>query len=144
MFAREPLLAPLRGANVEAAERIEAYVAQTFAGSPDAALPIKLRSVVREQLRQGSFSQQAAARALGLGVRALERRLQKGGTSFGQIVEDARRNEAMRLLNETDAAVYEVAFCLGYQDVSSFNRAFKRWFGTSPRAYRGALDGQGS
>ena len=144
VFAREPLLAPLRGANVEAAERIEAYVAQTFAGSPDAALPIKLRSVVREQLRQGSFSQQAAARALGLGVRALERRLQKGGTSFGQIVEDARRNEAMRLLNETDAAVYEVAFCLGYQDVSSFNRAFKRWFGTSPRAYRGALDGQGS
>ena len=77
-------------------------------------------------------------------MRALERRLQKQGTSFGQIVEDARRHEATRLLSETDAAVYEVAFCLGYQDVSSFNRAFKRWFGTSPRAYRDGLLGQGS
>jgi AraC-like DNA-binding protein len=136
VFARDPLLVPLRGANIAVAERIEAYVAETFANGQDESLEAKLSAVVREQLRAGAFSQRAAARALGLGVRALERRLNKRGTSFGQIVEDARRNEAVRLLNETDAAVYEVAFCLGYRDVSSFNRAFKRWFGTTPRAYR--------
>lgn len=136
VFAREPLLVPLRGANLAVAERIEAYVAETFANGQEESLEAKLNTLVRQQLRAGEFSQRAAARALGLGVRALERRLNKSGTSFGQIVEDARRSEAVRLLNETDAAVYEIAFCLGYRDVSSFNRAFKRWFGTTPRAYR--------
>lgn len=136
VFAREPLLVPLRGANLAVAERIEAYVAETFANGHEESLEAKLNALVRQQLRAGAFSQRAAARALGLGVRALERRLSKSGTSFGQVVEDARRSEAQRLLNETDAAVYEVAFCLGYRDVSSFNRAFKRWFGTTPRAYR--------
>jgi AraC-like DNA-binding protein len=136
VFARESLLAPLRGANVAAAARIEAYVAESYATSHDEAVEAKLQAIVREQLRAGTFSQREAARALGLGVRALERRLSKRGTSFGQIVEDARRSEAVRLLNETEAAVYEIAFCLGYRDVSSFNRAFKRWFGAAPRAYR--------
>ena len=149
VFARDPLLVPLRGANVAAAERIEAYVAETFAKSPEESVEAKLRAVVRKQLRAGDFSQSAAARALGLGVRALERRLSKRGTSFGQIVEEARRSEALRLLDQTDAAVYEIAFCLGYRDVSSFNRAFKRWFGASPREHRArgaaaAVDNQGS
>jgi AraC-like DNA-binding protein len=141
VFAREPMLAPLRGANVAAAARIEAYVAETYASSQEQSVEIQLRAIVREQLRAGALSQRDAARALGFGVRALERRLSKRGTSFGQIVEDARRSEAVRMLNETDAAVYEIAFCLGYRDVSSFNRAFKRWFGVAPRAYRerGAL-----
>ena len=138
VFARDPLLVPLRGANVAVADRIEAYVAETFASSQDESLEAKLHAVVRQQLRAGAFSQRDAARTLGLGVRALERRLSKRGKSFGQIVEDERRCEAVRLLNETDAAVYEIAFCLGYQDVSSFNRAFKRWFGAAPRAYREA------
>lgn len=136
VFARDSLLAPLRGANVEAAERIEAYVAETFASGQDETLVATLQSVVRQQLRAGEFSQRTAAKALGIGVRALERRLQRTGTSFGQLVEDARRTEAQRLLRESDAAVYEIAFCLGYHDVSSFNRAFKRWFGVAPRAYR--------
>jgi AraC-like DNA-binding protein len=136
VFAREPMLAPLRGANTAAAARIEAYVAETYASSEDESVEARLHAIVQEQLRAGTFSQRSAARALGLGVRALERRLSKRGTSFGQIVEDTRRSEAVRLLKETDAAVYEIAFCLGYQDVSSFNRAFKRWYGAAPREYR--------
>ena len=96
----------------------------------------KLRAIVRDQLRNATFSQREAARALGISARTLERRLNKEGNSFGQLVEEVRRQEALRMLNETDAAVYEIAFCLGYRDVSSFSRAFKRWLGTSPRAYR--------
>lgn len=141
VLARDTLLQPLRGANVAAGARIEAYVAETY-GSPDATFEAKLRAVVRDQLGNASFSQRAAARALGIGVRTLERRMSKQGKSFGQLVEEVRRSEAVRMLGQTHAAVYEIAFCLGYQDVSSFNRAFKRWLGTSPRAYRER--GQGS
>lgn len=136
VFAREPMLAPLRGANPAASAQIEAYVAENFASGQAERLEAKLRAVVRQQLQAGAFSQRAAAAALGLGVRALERRLSALETSFGQFVEDTRRSEALRLLNDTDAAVFEVAFCLGYRDVSSFNRAFKRWFGATPRDHR--------
>jgi AraC-like DNA-binding protein len=135
VLARDSLLQPLRGANADAAKHIEAYVAQTY-GSPDENFEARLRAVLRDQLRNAAFSQREAARALGVGVRTLERRINRQGASFGQLVEDVRRSEALRLLSQTTAPIYEIAFCLGYMDVSSFNRAFKRWLGTSPRAYR--------
>lgn len=140
VFARESLLQPLRGANPAALERIEAYMTEAY-GSPDESFVAKLELIVRAQLHNAAFSQREAAHALGVGVRTLERRLQRRGERFGQLVERARRDEALRMLGHTHAAIYEIAFCLGYQDVSSFNRAFKRWQGTSPRAYREAHAG---
>lgn len=136
IFDRDSLTAPVHGANLAAAEQIEAYVAESLALSPDEAFFAKLQRVLQAQLRCGSFSQREAARSLGVSVRVLQRRLNAQEKSFGQVLEDLRRAEAVRMLSETEAAVYEVAFCLGYQDVSSFNRAFKRWLGMSPREYR--------
>lgn len=135
-FARESLRAPLRGANAAAAERIDAYVAESLSTSRTESFGLRLQWVVESQLREGAFSQPEAASSLGLSVRALQRRLSKDGKTFAQVVEDVRRTSAVRMLNETQAAVFEIAFCLGYQDVSSFNRAFKRWLGSSPTAYR--------
>jgi AraC-like DNA-binding protein len=40
------------------------------------------------------------------------------------------------LLQDSDLAVYEIAFLLGYSDPSTFHRAFRRWTGSSPRGYR--------
>lgn len=133
---RESLSAPLLGANVAASEHIEAYVAESLAPTLEDAFTAKLERTLQHQLREGSFSQREAARALGLSIRGLQRRLTKHGKNFGQVVEDLRRSSALRMLSETEAAVYEVAFCMGYQDVSSFNRAFKRWLGITPQAYR--------
>ncbi|MET0344346.1 MAG: AraC family transcriptional regulator ligand-binding domain-containing protein [Polyangiales bacterium] len=136
VFARASLLAPVHGANAAVSERIAAYVAETLAPTRLESFAAKLRWIVAQQLHAGAFSQSEAARALGMGVRTLQRRLVSNRTSFVDVVEDVRRAHAERMLDETDAAVYEIAFCLGYQDVSSFNRAFKRWHGTSPRAFR--------
>lgn len=136
IYERASLMAPIRGANLEAVDRIEAYVAESLAAGPGEALLAKLQRALQLQLRGGSFSLREAARALGMSARVLQRRLSEQGRSFGQVLEELRRAEAIRVLSETDAAVYEVAFCLGYQDVSSFNRAFKRWLGMSPRDYR--------
>jgi AraC-like DNA-binding protein len=135
-MARDTLRAPLRGANVAAGAHIDAYIAESYATSRAESFGAKLQRIVESQVRDGSVSQPEAARSLGLSVRALQRRLSKDGKSFAEIVEEVRRSAALRMLRETDAAVYEVAFCLGYQDVSSFNRVFKRWLGTSPSAYR--------
>lgn len=135
-ITRESLAAPLLGANVAAAEHIEAYVAESLATSGEELFLAKVQRAVHEQLRDGTLSQHEVARAVGTSVRGLQRRLSKQGQNFAQVVEELRRSAALRMLSDTDAAIYEIAFCLGYQDVSSFNRAFKRWLDTSPRSYR--------
>jgi AraC-like DNA-binding protein len=135
-IARESLSVPLQGANVEAVAQIEAYVSESLASTSEQAFLAKVQGVMQSQLRGGTVGQSDVARALGTSVRALQRRLAKQGTTFAQLVEDLRRTSALRMLRETDAAVYEIAFCLGYQDVSSFGRAFKRWVDASPRSYR--------
>jgi AraC-like DNA-binding protein len=71
--------------------------------------------------------------------RTLQRRLAEQGTSFDLLVEAARRDRADRLLVEANRPLSQVARMLGYSEQSSFNRAFGRWFGTSPLKRRRAL-----
>ena len=76
------------------------------------------------------------ARRLGMSERTLSRRLAERGTSFGAVVDGARRRIAERLLQHGQHRVGEVAFLLGFSETSSFSRAFKRWTGLSPVEYR--------
>ena len=71
--------------------------------------------------------------------RTLQRRLAERGTSFDVLMEEARRDLADRLLVEANMPLSQVARMLGYSEQSSFNRAFGRWFGTSPLKRRRAL-----
>jgi len=76
------------------------------------------------------------AHALGLSQRSLRRKLDQEGTSFRTLVEDERRELALQLLTGSDMRLDEVAIHLGYTDTASFTRAFRRWMGCSPGAYR--------
>jgi AraC-like DNA-binding protein len=78
------------------------------------------------------------ARALGLSSRTLKRRLADEGTDFSTILDDQRRQRALLLLRSADLSVEDVAARVGYSDVANFTRAFRRWAGTTPTAYRRA------
>jgi AraC-like DNA-binding protein len=138
IFARAELEVPLSGANSEYSERIAAFVSRSFARAEDAdaAFAAAVECAVRAQLQLGELSEARAAGALGMSLRSFQRKLRESGRSYSRIVADTRLANAQRLLADPRLAVYEVAFSLGYQDVSSFNRAFKRWTGKSPRAHR--------
>ncbi len=77
----------------------------------------------------------AMAKRLGVSTRTLKRRLAEAGTTFSAVVADLRRDQATALLR-TAASVDEVAAQLGYADAQSFSRAFRRWTGMTPSAYR--------
>jgi len=79
------------------------------------------------------------AAQLRLSERTLVRRLGERGTSFRALVDRARQQRAAALLADPAVAVSEVAYRLGYTDPANFGRAFRRWFGESPRHYRDAL-----
>jgi AraC-like DNA-binding protein len=79
----------------------------------------------------------AASRELGVSTRSLRRHLQGEQTLFSALVEDARAIHAKRTLSDSDRSIQETAYALGYRTPSAFARAFKRWTGMTPRAYRG-------
>lgn len=74
---------------------------------------------------------------LGMGSRTLQRRLSDLGHSYQSLVDEARREVALKLVGETSHSLVEVAFLTGFSEQSSFTRAFKRWSGKTPRTYRG-------
>ena len=83
------------------------------------------------------------AEQMGSSVRTLQRRLLEAGVTYSTLVEQVRHDLACRKLETTQLHVAEVARDLGFKDHSSFSRAFLRWTGMSPRAYRQSLDRTG-
>lgn len=70
--------------------------------------------------------------------RTLQRRLQEEGATFAGLLSDLRRELALRYLRDSRIAIAEVGFLLGFQDVTAFHRAFKRWTGSTPAQFRRA------
>ncbi len=81
-------------------------------------------------------SLEEAASALALSPRTLKRRLAEEGTGFGAILDEQRKERALLLLRSGDLSVESVADRVGYSDVANFTRAFRRWTGTTPTAFR--------
>ncbi|MGR3678898.1 MAG: helix-turn-helix transcriptional regulator [Paracoccaceae bacterium] len=79
------------------------------------------------------------ARKLGLSARSFHRRLAEHGLSFQTLTEETRREIATAMLQDERYSLFEVAFLTGYSEQSAFNRAFKRWMGMTPAAYRKSL-----
>jgi AraC-like DNA-binding protein len=78
------------------------------------------------------------AAKLGLTRRTLQRRLAERGTTFATLVESLLRKNAEALLARTAEPVTDIALRLGYAEMAHFTRAFKRWTGMAPSAYRRA------
>jgi AraC-like DNA-binding protein len=78
---------------------------------------------------------------LRMSARSLQRRLQGEGTSFAEVLSDLRRDRALHYLQDRRIAIGEVAFLLGFLDVTAFHRAFKRWTAKTPAEYRRSITG---
>lgn len=102
-----------------------------------------VRSYLEASLPGGDASSSATARALGISVRTLARRLREEGTTHGELLEQLRRERAPALLADGRTSIAEVAFLLGFAELSSFYRAFRRFTGLTPAAYRRALGPSG-
>lgn len=95
----------------------------------------KLRRLLLET--QGTFpSLNVAARLLNVTARTLHRRLVEEGTSYREVIDEVRQLLAAEHLKVGKLSVDEIAFTLGYTDTANFRRAFIRWTGLSPSAFR--------
>lgn len=89
-------------------------------------------------LPEGEPDQQAVAEFFNISERTLRRRLQQEDTSYQKILETTRQQRANYYLQQTDLPLAEVADRLGYQHLSAFNAAYKRWTGNTPGSARKA------
>jgi AraC-like DNA-binding protein len=78
------------------------------------------------------------ARQFGLSERTFSRRLRSEGLTFDAILDDLRRDLAVRYLDERNISVSRIAWLLGFHQPSAFSHACRRWLGKSPQEYRRA------
>lgn len=136
VFDRAGLERAVPGAVPEASAHYEAYLRRTAARGVEPEVVHEVRRAIAHKLASGALSQAVTARALGLSVRSLQRKLDDAGVSYRELVDAQRKTAALRLISAPGSTVSEVAFATGYVDVSSFVRAFRRWTGYNPSGYR--------
>jgi AraC-like DNA-binding protein len=96
----------------------------------------RLYRMVRVAMLFGLTSGDEVAAAMGLRRRTFNRRLEEYGTTFRDALETVRFEAARQLLLDTNLAIGEIGAALGYAESSPFVRAFQRWSGHSPNAWR--------
>jgi AraC-like DNA-binding protein len=96
----------------------------------------QLRRQIARMLVKGEGGIEHLAHATGISVRTLQRRLKDAGVNYSGLQNGVRKTLALNLLEYETLALAEIAFSLGYSEVSAFNHAFRRWTGQSPGHYR--------
>ncbi len=99
-------------------------------------LPTAITQVVRTALMGGDADIRFVARWIGTSTRTLQRRLEDAGTRYTELVANARFAAAARLLADGTATLRDISRRVGYSDPAHFSRAFRRWAGCPPRAFR--------
>jgi AraC-like DNA-binding protein len=141
LFAHADVMAALPTAHPLLAEVHERLASEHLQRLDLAEISSRARAAIIRRLPDGEPRRTEIAGALEMSERTLQRRLEAEGTSFQRLLDDTRRELAQQYLGQTDLSLADATYLLGFGDQSSFFRASKRWFGTSPRHYRIRLIG---
>lgn len=112
-------------------ERVEELEA-----TQERALTDDLRRVLRTRILAGRCSADSVAGHYAVHRRTLNRRLNAEGTGYRHLTHEIRFEIARQLLSDTTICLSQVAAALGYSEASAFTRAFRRWSGQTPTAWR--------
>ena len=96
----------------------------------------RLKRLLQERLPSGDPSQDELATLLHMTTRSLQRRLAELGTTYRELINQTRHELSIEYLAQRQHSISDIAYLLGFAEVSAFTRAFKRWTGQSPSAWR--------
>jgi AraC-like DNA-binding protein len=85
---------------------------------------------------QGFSTLEYVASRLSMSERTLKRHLAKHNITYSDLVDESRKQKAMDLLSDKKQSLDDISEYLGYSDMANFTRAFKRWTGQTPSAFR--------
>jgi AraC-like DNA-binding protein len=105
-------------------------------GAKRSSLRSSIENAITPLLPHGKAGASEVARRLGMSQRTLARRLSSKGVTFSGIMEELKANLAKSYLKEEDLPISQIAWLLGYREVSAFTHAFRRWTGMTPSRLR--------
>jgi len=137
--ARE-LERPVLSADAQLRALVERHAEALLARLPATdSLAERTRAALVEGLRADRTGIDDVARALRMSARTLQRRLRDEHTTHALLLDEVRRDLALRYVADASMTLSEVAFLLGFSDQTTFHRAFVRWTGHAPGAHRKRL-----
>lgn len=136
VLSRRDAEIPLPTANQELARTFDDILAVQLAELRDDDLEARCKAYLLLQLTSGEPGEQGLASALAMSPRTLQRKLGELGLTYRGMLEKTRYDLAMRYLDDPGKSVTDITFLLGFSEQSAFTRAFKRWHGQAPTAYR--------
>ena len=107
-----------------------------LARGPTSDIVEKVRHAIHQGMSRGVLGEEHIAEPMSISTRHLRRLLGQHGTSYERLLDEVRRDAALRLLSDPSSSLTRIAYELGFQDPSSFTRAFRRWTGYSPSDFR--------
>jgi AraC-like DNA-binding protein len=122
--------------NVELAHVNEQVVSRYLAQLNREDVAMQVKAYLVDKLPSGDVREEAVAVRLSMSLRSLQRRLQDQGTSYKELLEQTRRELAEQYVRNTHLSINEITFLLGFTEPANFSRAFRRWHGVSPSAFR--------
>lgn len=144
-FRRTDLNRPIVTRNPELYVHLKRIVEHAGVGKQKSTWADQVRAHVRQCLvNHRAIVIEQVADELNVSVRSLQRKLEQEQTIFGQLVDDVRKDIACQLLGTATYTIAEVARLTGYEEPSSFRRAFKRWTGSTPKRFQPTADAFGT
>jgi len=126
----------LQGSNPLLSTLHDQYMIDYLAQLDNSDIQHRVRAAIIQQLPDGNINDKKVAEALYMNVRTLQRRLQKEHTTFKSQLNSVRQDLADHYIRDSSKGLAEISYLLGFSEMSSFSRAFKRWTGETPSRYR--------
>lgn len=127
---------PLPTANQKLATVHDHILAEELAHLDRKNVLARVRASLLKRMAAGELSVEDSARDLHMSRRSLQRRLAEADATYQSLVDDTRRDLALRYIEDPANSATDITFLLGYSQQSAFTRAFRRWTGQSPSEFR--------
>ncbi len=137
LYDAAPLTVPFGASDPRLLAILSVRAEQVIAALPRCGNVVeRVRVEIGRQLESGEHASGAIAAELGMSERTLRRQLRLRGQSYRKILDEVRRERALALIEQGVHNVTDIAQRVGFADTSAFARAFRRWTGVAPHAYR--------
>lgn len=107
--------------------------------APSESYSYRVKQLLLRHMKEDTPGIEMVADSLSMSVRSLQMKLKEEGTSYQKILNHVRKQLAIACLQEPKVSKGEIAYMLGFSEISVFSRTFKKWTGKSPTEFQSAI-----